>query len=203
MNLDQIFPLIVPRSYYHESTWPSPHQQLNNKEFLLTWVFFTGPGQMTYLTKDEFALLNESHKHWQQTAFENLRHSITDNENFFTHQATGSDGKTIKFLVFMHADGIGSSRILLSHELSAIFPDGYRVALPDRSVGMVVPNRINQHDLKEVKQIIKGMHQTATTSMSGQLYDAEWFALPAGWLKPVDDAFSDRLINESRSAIGY
>lgn len=202
MDLNQIFPIIVPRSYYREGAWELPHQQFYNKEFILTWVFFTGPGAMTYLTKEQFLLLSESNKGWQQKAFENLRHSITNNENFFTHHATGSDGKTIRFFAFVHSDGIGSSRILLSHELSNIFPNGYQIALPDRSVGVVVPNGLSAQDLIEVRQMISDMYKKATTPMSNQLYNAEWFSLPTNWLTPIDNDFSLQLVDQSREATG-
>ncbi|MEO3403282.1 hypothetical protein AAFN85_05235 [Mucilaginibacter sp. CAU 1740] len=202
MDLNQIYPLIVPRSYYSEGSWELPHQQFYNKQFLLTWVFFTGSGVMSYITKEQFVVLNENHSGWQQTSFENLRHSITDKENFFTHHATGSDGKTIIFLAFVHGDGIGSSRILLSNELSNIFPNGYQVALPDRSVGIVVPNGINLQEMKEVKQMTNDMYKKATTPMSGQVYNSEWFSLPEKWLMPVDKDFASALINQSRETIG-
>ncbi|MFC0516015.1 hypothetical protein ACFFGT_17465 [Mucilaginibacter angelicae] len=202
MNLDNIFPLIVPRSYYTEGAWELPHQQFNNKEFLLTWVFFNSPGAMTYINKNEFSELNENNNGWQQKAFENLRHSITNKENFFTHEGTMRDGKGKKFLVFMHSDGIGSSRILLSHELSKAFPEGYYVAFPDRSCGLVMSSAVSGDELKEIKQLINNMYKNATTAMSGQLYTSGNFLLPAEWLLPMDEDFSNTLIDKARKAIG-
>ena len=105
-------------------------------------------------------------------------------------------------LVFMHSDGIGSSRILLSHELSEIFPNGYHIALPDRSVGIVAPSGTSEAELKELKQTVRSMHRKATTPMSGQLYTPENFSLPVDWLKPKDEEFSKVLIDHTCGSIG-
>jgi hypothetical protein len=38
----------------------------------------------------------------------------------------------------MNSDGIGSSRVVLSNELVKAFPNGYYLAFPDRSCGLVI-----------------------------------------------------------------
>ena len=88
------------------------------------------------------------------------------------------DGKRIVFKAFINEDGIGSSRILLSKELSSAFPNGYYVAFPDRSCGLIIPKNINGKELEEMKTLIKKMKKGATISMSDQLYDMEDFSLP-------------------------
>jgi hypothetical protein len=196
MNLADIFPLIVPSSYYRKGIWDLPHYQFPDEKYLLTWVFFNAGSAMSYITLENFAELNKNNKGWQQQAFENLRHSITGQENFFTHQnqTEGNDG--IKFLAFLHSDGIGSSRILLDYELAKAFPDGYYVALPDRSCGLVIPKSISSKNLKEVKELIKTMFKDATTPMSAELYSSESFLLPKDWLIPIDKDFSKMLVGE-------
>lgn len=203
MNLHNIFPLIVPRSYYADGVWELPHKQFISKEFLLTWVFFNGSGAMTYITKSEFSDLNKKNSGWQQRAFENLRHSIINEESLFTHQGMTNNGKGMKFLVCMHSDGIGSSRILLSHELIRAFPEGYYMALPDRSCGLVISSSINEEELKEIRQIVRNMYENATTAMSDQLYTSEYFSLPVDWVWPLDGDFSKTLVDETRKAMGF
>ena len=150
---------------------------------------------MTYITPEIFTELNDNHKGWQQKSFENLRHSITEQENFFTHQNQTDDGE-LKFLGFLHEDGIGSSRILLNYELAKALPGGYHVALPDRSCGLVVPRYIGKNPLKEVKKLAKKMHKDATTPMSSELHPSENFSLPGDWLIPIDEGFSEMLVEE-------
>ena len=151
---------------------------------------------MTYITEENFAELNQKNEGWQQQAFENLRHSITERENFFTHQVQTENNKEIKFLAFLHTDGIGSSRILLDNELSKAFPDGYYVALPDRSCGLVTPKSLDNKHLEEVKKLVTDMCKDATIPMSPELHLTENFLLPKEWLMPIDMAFSEMLVVE-------
>ena len=199
MNIDNIFPLIVPSSYYLKGTWDLPHQPFPDKRYLLTWVFFGVNNTMTYITEENFAELNEKNRGWQQRAFENLRHSITEQEIFFTHQNQTADNSKIKFLAFLHADGIGSSRILLDSELLKAFPDGYYVALPDRSCGLVIPKSVNNKHLEEVKALVRNMYKDATVPMSGEVHSSENFMLPTDWLLPMDKDFSEMLVAEIKN----
>lgn len=196
MDITNIFPLIVPHSYYRKGIWDLPHQLLPDEEYLLTWVSFGVNSTMIYITEAEFRELNERNKGWQQRAFENLRYSISEQENFFTHSHQTDDKQKIKFLAFLHADGIGSSRILFDSELSKAFPEGYYVALPDRSCGLVIPKTIDNESLKDVKELVKDMYKDATVPMSAELYSSESFLLPKDWLEPIDKDFSEMLIAE-------
>ena len=83
ISLDNIFPLIVPASYYAKGTWDLPHYNLPTESFILTWVIFGSAATMSYLTRDQYQDLTNKHDDWQQKSFENLRHSIAENENFF------------------------------------------------------------------------------------------------------------------------
>jgi len=196
INLNNIFPLIVPASYFVKDTWELPHYSLPNKSFTLTWVIFGSTTSMSYLTQDQYQNLNTKHEGWQQIAFENLRHSINDNENFYTQFKINDDGQRLIFLAFMHSDGIGSSRILLSDELAKAFPSGYYLAFPDRSCGLVIAKDIMEKELIETKNMIKNIYQNATTAMSGQLLTISDFVLPTQWTKPIDTDFSQVLTNE-------
>lgn len=195
-SLDNIYPLIVPANYYVKGTWELPHQTFPNQSFILTWVTFGSSTTMNYLTQEQYQELNAKHGGWQQKSFENLRLSIADNENFFSQFKISANGQQLLWLCFMNGDGIGSSRILLSNELTKAFPNGYYLAFPDRSCGMVVAKDISDKELKEIKDMVKGMYKGATTSMSGQLHPASDFDLPEQWTQPIDTEFSSVLTNE-------
>ena len=196
INLDNIYPLIVPANYYVKGTWELPHYTFPNQSFILTWVIFGSAATMNYLTQEQYQELNNSYDGWQQKSFENLRLSIADNENFFSQYKMASGGHNILWLCFMNSDGIGSSRILLSSELTKAFPNGYYLAFPDRSCGLVIAKDISDTELKEIKDMVKGMYKGATTSMSGQLHSASDFELPEQWTQPIDTEFSGVLTNE-------
>lgn len=196
ISLDNIYPLIVPANYYVKGTWELPHYTLPNQSFILTWVTFGSAATMNYLTQEQYQELNTSYEGWQQKSFENLRLSIADNENFFSQYKMSAGGQQLLWLCFMNGDGIGSSRILLSNELTKAFPKGYYLAFPDRSCGMVIAKDISDTELKEIKDMVKGMYKSATTSMSGQLHPASDFELPQQWTQPIDTKFSSVLTNE-------
>ena len=93
IDIDKIYPLIVPATYYTETTWELPHFNLANKSFILTWVIFGTATSMIYLNKIQYECLNDNHKNWQQKAFENLRYSISEEENFYTYFKISEDKK--------------------------------------------------------------------------------------------------------------
>jgi hypothetical protein len=110
MELDYIFPLIVPSSYVSETTWNLPHYQLPNKDFILTWVSFKADEAIVYLTLDEYQSLKAIQPGWQQITLDNLRHFTAEDESFYTHVKLNKDESQVAFLAF---NSIGSSRLLL------------------------------------------------------------------------------------------
>jgi hypothetical protein len=197
MKLDQLFPLIVPSEYYSlPNTWDLPHYSFPNQNFGLTWVFFEAEGAMTYLTRSEYEELERSQSNWQQQAFENLRNSIDEQEGFHTHYKMSDDGQRLIFIAFMNSDGIGSSRTLLSVELAAAFPQGYAIAFPDRSCGLIIANNITDDELIETLQLIETMYDGATTAMAQQLLAPAEVAGPSQWVWPIDLPLSQSLIAE-------
>lgn len=194
MILEQLFPLIIPSSYVTESTWDLPHFQLPNKNFILTWVSFETDEAMTYLTREDYKILEASHAGWQRVVMENLRHSLTESENLYTHVKLSDDEHRILFLAFMHADGLGSSRLLLAHEWNQAFPGGYSLALPDRSCGILVPHDVTAAELADVKELANNMHEGATVPMSDQFYPSADFTVPASWTEPIDISLSQSVL---------
>ncbi len=151
---------------------------------------------MNYLTQEQFRDLTNNHKSWQQKSFENLRKSVADNENFYTQYKMATGGQKLLWLSFMHSDGIGSSRLLLSNEMTKAFPNGYYLAFPDRSCGLTISKDINENELQEIKDLVKGVYKNATTAMSGQLHLPRDFVIPEEWIQPIDKAFSNILTSE-------
>jgi len=192
-SLDAIYPLIVPQDYYCKGTWELPHRSFPISDYILTWVFFKGSSAMSYIKEEEAEQLDVAHPGWQQRAFENLKILEKDPGHFFTYFKLSKDG-TIIFLSFLNEDGIGSSRILLSNELRIAFPQGYHIAFPDRSCGMVIPKGIPENDLAEIRKMVKKMHRGATIPMSNKLFDPDEFELPGEWLIPVNPFTSSALV---------
>ena len=151
---------------------------------------------MRYLDQAQYDELNKNHDGWQRKSFENLRKSMSDDENFFTHYKISDDSQRVIYITFMNRDGIGSSRILLCEELTKAFPNGYKLAFPDRSCGLVIPLDITREEWSETTELVKRMHKGATTPMSDKLHSAEEFSLPVDWTAPIDTQCSDLFVNE-------
>ncbi len=150
---------------------------------------------MSYIKRSDYETLQSNYPGWQQKAFENLRHSMTDSENFFTQYKINNSRQLI-YITFMHQDGIGSSRILLREELAPAFPEGYQIAFPDRSCALIISNNATKSELKEIRKMVFGMYKKCTTPISGDLFTPDQFTLPPSWIKPIDDDWSNTLSNE-------
>ncbi|MDQ0641380.1 hypothetical protein QF042_004945 [Pedobacter sp. W3I1] len=197
--IDHIYPLIAPQSYYSAEVWDLPHHDLTATQFILTWVSFQGDEAMTYLTRAEYKYLNETQSHWQRRSFENLRRLTKEDEYLCTHFQQSELSKNLSFIIFMHQDGIGSSRILLSKELEKLFPEGYFVAIPDRSCGVAISKDATPLELSEMKLLLKNMYTEATTPMSSELFDSNDFELINNWALPLDIDYFNEIINEVKS----
>src|SRR6185437_353683 len=187
--LDEVYlyPLIVPRSYYVKNVWDLPHHAFPAQDFILTWVFCKkDSGSMGYLNREQYEALEQGEPGWRQIAFENLRGKTGESSKFFTHCKLSTDESRVLFLAFMNEDGVGSSRVLCSHELSRAFPGGYSIAFPDRSCGFVIPNGLLEEELADVRKMLNKTLRGASVPMSDALFRPEEFALPQSWLKPMD-----------------
>ncbi len=193
MDLDIIYPLIVPSRYYGTS-WDLPHQVFPNKDYILTWVFLGTERTMTYIKRDEFDKLNNYFQNWQLRAFENLRNLLGNEENFYTRYRVNEDDEKLSFIIFSNEDGIGSSRILLSYEFEQAFPEGYNVAMPDRSYGVVASKNISLAEQKILANIIVENYGCSGASMSKLVLKPSDFSLPKEWLRPIDNELSIWLI---------
>ena len=199
MEINTIYPLIVPSGYYLAGTWDLPHQNFPNKDYILTWVFFKAESSMTYVTRADFELLNANYPNWHQIAFENLRNSLDSEEGFYTRFRTSENDSKLSFLVFSNQDGIGSSRILLSYEFDQAFPEGYYVAMPDRSCGLIISKDISPAEHKILEDVITEYFGCTGTPMSSAVMPPSDFLLPSEWLIPLNTELSSWMIEEIQS----
>ena len=194
MELQHLYPLIVPSGYVSDTTWDLPHHPLPHTDFILTWVSFEADEAMTYLTRAEYQHLQATRPGWQRVAVDNLRHSLAESERLYTDAKVSDDARRVVLLAFMHQDGIGSSRLLLTPKWSEAFPNGYYLALPDWSCGLLIPHGAPATELADTQQLVTSMYDRATVPMSDQLYTSADFALPAAWITPSTAQSSQALL---------
>ncbi|MGO8971755.1 MAG: hypothetical protein ACLQDQ_19530 [Myxococcaceae bacterium] len=170
-DLRRLFPLIVPSEYFKRA-FPAPHDPLPNEQLALTWVLLQ-PTTMLYLTADEAERFDAQGFAWKARSVENLEKA----GGVATQDRRSATGQ-LAWVGMMHRDGWGSSRVSLASRCSVLFPEGYWIALPDRSYGMAISKTLAAGELEEVKEMVSKMFQGATTPMSGRLHEPAEFAIP-------------------------
>ena len=164
MDISQCVPLIAPADYFESGAFPAPHQPLYHPDLALTWVLLTEGQTMTYLPKPLAGEWQAQGLDWATHSLENLRRL----DGAITHEKRNANGDLV-FVAMMHEDGLGSSRVLLHAELVEVFPEGYRLGIPDRSMAIAFPAGLNGRDLEEVKALIERCYRDATTPMLGTI----------------------------------
>jgi len=166
--VETLFPVIVPRSYFARGNWPGPYRLLRHPALAITWADLTTPGAMTYVTAARQAEIEAGGIDMHTTAMANLRRASTP----LTTHGKDAGGRPI-YRAMMQADGLGSSRLLLLPELTAAFPSGFSIAVPDRSCAFVVPNGISPEARDEVLALVATCFREATTPMVDGVFGAE------------------------------
>lgn len=196
MEIETIYPLIVRSTYYAKNVWDLPHQKFPNKDYILTWVFFGNERSMSYIKRSEYDLLSKTYSNWQQIAFENLRIS---GSQFYTSYRKDDVNDSLSCVIFGNEDGIGSSRILFSKELSEGFPEGYYISMPDRAVGVAMSKNLSETEQIAVSSIIDEYYGCSGTAMSKLIFEPAELLLPDSWIQPIDPYNFEWMVEEIRS----
>jgi hypothetical protein len=169
-DIDRLMPLIVHSTCFQSGEWDAPYQSLPVRDYALTWVIMnrTARGGIAYeyVTNSAIAAWEEEGIDWQMRANINLK---VASQELWTHQKLRQDGSLV-WAIMMHDDGFGSSRILLSPYLDKYFPDGYYVAIPDRSIGIVIPYNLTVGEMQETQDLLESWYDSASAPMSPHLF---------------------------------
>lgn len=161
MPIDLLRPLIVPREYI-DLKLPAPHLPLAAPDLALTWVELADNGVMLYVTPQRARAWEKAGIDWRRAAMDAMQRA--DEGHRWTHEKRADDGE-LQWVAMMHEDGLGSSRLLQPAGLGRLFPDGYWVALPDRSCGIAASKRLGGPALEEVRAMVEQCYTGATTPM--------------------------------------
>jgi hypothetical protein len=174
-NIDRLMPLIVHSTCLADGEWVTPHQLLPVRDYSLTWVLVNrnarGRVSYEYVTDAMIASWEEEGIDWQLRANINLK---VASQELWTHQKLRQDGSVV-WAIMMHEDGFGSSRVLLSPYLDKYFPDGYYVAIPDRSIGIVIPHNLTVGEMEETQDLLESWYDRASAPMSPHLFTSHDF----------------------------
>ena len=167
-DIEKVYPLIVPRSCFAPGDWPGPYESLRSPLLGLTWTVVRAAQTMAYVSREQTAVWTTEQITWKEQAMANLWWA--SRERLWTHEKRDEDGRLL-WACLTHADGLGSSRLLLREQLLAAAKGDYRVGIPDRSCGMIVPKSAGEGAMAEVAEMVRSMFDRATIPILPELFD--------------------------------
>jgi len=176
MPLESLRPLIVPSAYFASGEFLAPHIRLAAPDLALTCVLLDNDQTMLYVQPPLAESWEEAGIDWREAALAEMRRA--DEGLLWTHEKRDETNRLI-WIGFMNADGLGSSRLLLKDELERQFPEGYYVALPDRSCGIAISRNTAWDGLGELRTMVADMYRDATIPMCPDIRDPEVLSLRA------------------------
>jgi len=170
MTFDAVRPVIVPTEYFERADFPAAHENLVAPDLARTWVELTECQTMVYVTRERAMAWDCAGVAWRTAAVSSMRNA--DRGAVYTHEKRTARGD-LAWVAMMHEDGLGSSRLLCRAELADVFPEGYWIALPDRSCGIAISRSLRGEALDEVRAMVSSMHRNATVPMLPDLRDPD------------------------------
>jgi hypothetical protein len=159
MPLDELFPVLVPSSFFSLGNWPGPFALLALPGLAVTWAVLQAEQTMRYVDRRMEVYWDSRSIDWRARALENLRR--TSVERPWTHEFRRDEGPLFA-VAMMHPDGIGPARLLLHEHLEAAFPEGYLVAVPERSCGLALSLQATDAERARLQEIAAHCHRDGT-----------------------------------------
>ena len=148
--LDQVVPVFVPASLEHNGQWPGPIVLTRAPELAITWACLRPAQTMLYVSFETARYWEGKGIDWRTQSMENPA-EMSEQISYHSFQR---EGGAYYGLVMMQEDGVGPSRLLLNGWLEEVFPEGYLVAVPKRSVGVVVSRTASPEERERVKGLV-------------------------------------------------
>lgn len=167
-DIDNVVPVIVPRTFFALENWPGPHLNLRHEALGLTWAVLADGQAMVYVNHERIELWAQQGVDWRERALTNL--VDRSRTSLWTHEKRDDLGKIV-FVALMQADGLGSSRALLHRALQLNLKTEFRIGLPDRSCAVIFPKSITAVDRSTPAQMIADMYDGATSPLCRDLLD--------------------------------
>jgi hypothetical protein len=169
LDIEDLLPVFVPISFFEYGNWPGPYEALQVPGLGLTWAVLQPEQTMRYVSHRVEAHWVGKRIPWRDIAVHNIqRHSI---EGVWTHEFRGEDGALFA-VAMMHPDGLGPSRLLLRESLERLFPEGYVVALPEMSCGLVLSTRAADAERSKILGIVTDCFENGTRPLVPGLHEA-------------------------------
>ena len=169
INMKALLPIFVPASFFEGENWFGPFCLLRAHGLATTWAILLPEQTMLYLSQRIADYWDRMEIDWRNEAMENL---VRLSEDLCTGTFQRENGE-VYALVMMHEDGCGPSRLLLNSWIEEIFPIGYRIAIPERSVGIAVSTELSNVEQEKVQNVVRKCFEDGTRPLSPHFYDPD------------------------------
>ncbi len=150
-STEQLMPVIVPAEFSRDD-WPGPIQALGARGLCLTWGLLGEHQTIAYVSHADAARWEANGVAWRAKALENLRRR--SEEQPYSHRRDDEEGRAI-FVALLHEDGLGPSRLLVPHLFDEVFPERYRVTVPERSCAILYRHTLTGRQAEVVEMLIE------------------------------------------------
>jgi len=170
VDCKRIAPVFVPASFFSYGNWPGPYCRLRARDIGLTWSVLLPDQTMRYVDTGMVEYWEARGIDWKSVALCNLAEHSGDNPG--THGFNRTNGQ-VYAIAMMYPDGIGPSRLLLADRLAALFPSGYRVALPEMSCALAFSLDTTAEEMGSLQNMIDHCFQKGTRPLAPGIYAPE------------------------------
>jgi hypothetical protein len=170
MDIRKLFPMFAPESFFGSGGWPGPFVMPGAKGVGVTWALDLPGGGMRYLDHGMRAHWEGAGVDWKANALANLSNASKD--RLFTHGFSRPDGGLFS-VAMMHPDGWGPSRLLLREALQQLFPEGYRVAVPEMSCGIALSREATKEQQAAIDGIVAKCFGEGTRPLAPGIFEPD------------------------------
>ena len=170
VDLKMIVPIFTPAAFFAKGNWLGPYDRLRAPDIGLTWTLLLPDQTMRYVDIAMAGHWDGLGIDWKAMALQNLAEHTGGRP--FTHGVCRPGGELYS-VAFMHPDGMGPSRLLFRAAISAIFPGGYRIALPEMSCALAFSADVDEKERATVEGVISGCYQKGTRPLSPAIYEPD------------------------------
>jgi hypothetical protein len=167
VDVDDVRPVLVPQSFLTLGNWPGPSATLRAPGLAMTWAVLTPAQTMLYVSHALASFWEQRAIDWRARAMQNLRREAP-----WTHTFSGGDGR-LYGVAMMHADGLGPSRLLLRDQLARAFPEGYRVAAPERSCGVAFRSMLLPEEEARMRRLVTRCFTQGTNPLLADIWKGD------------------------------
>lgn len=128
IDLGNVVPMLVPSAFSAAGNWPGPIHRLGAPGFDQTWAVICRDNVLLYVSRPMQSFWEQADIDWRERAASNLR-AFAEAEPW-SHTFVRADGSPF-MVAMLFGRGLGPSRLLVPGLLTAAFPEGYEVAVPE------------------------------------------------------------------------